>query len=234
MAVVVVVLGVLGAAALSRFVDLSDDAKAARVAEMGGAFREAVGLAHAKWIAQGASASLNAIAAEGGSTIGVNDAGWPENAFAGGGNGVVTASECVELWSDLLVSPPSVSTTTGAAAWLASVEGTTTCRYVDNETSGLEFRYDTRTGAVATTLVASTAPTASSGGGSTVTPSSAPSGSGGSGGAGSGTTTSCGLVGAEPFAALALLRLAHALRRSRFRLRTDGPAAPTSQSPLLR
>ncbi|MFO0690186.1 MAG: hypothetical protein U0900_15920 [Myxococcota bacterium] len=210
----IVVLGLLAAAALSRFVDLSDDAHSAQVSGAGKSFREAVALVHAKWIARGASGGIDSVAAEGGTTIGVNDVGWPENSVSTGGDGAVTASECAGLWSSLLSAAPTVSTTAGAAVWLATVQGTTTCRYVYNLVAGREILYDTSTGAVSTTTGGSVASATSTSGGSAASTSSTSGGSASSGAASgsSGSGTTCGLVGLEPFAALLLVRLGRSRR----------------------
>ena len=51
--VVIVILGILAATALPRFIDLQTDAHASVVSGTGGAFDEAISLAHTKWIAGG-------------------------------------------------------------------------------------------------------------------------------------------------------------------------------------
>jgi MSHA pilin protein MshB len=150
--VVIVIIGILAATALPRFVNLADDAHSASVQSMGSSFQSGVNLVHAGWIAQGATSSVNALTVEGGGSVGVNDSGWPENTSGGGGDGTATAAECVALWSGLLNSAPSVSATAGAADWLASVQGTTTCRYTYNAASGRYFDFDTTTGALAITV----------------------------------------------------------------------------------
>jgi prepilin-type N-terminal cleavage/methylation domain-containing protein len=150
--VVIVIIGILAATALPRFVNLADDAHSANVQAMSSSFQSGVNLVHAGWIAQGATANVNAVTVEGGGSIGVNDSGWPENATAGGGDGTATAAECVALWSGLMNSAPSISATAGAADWLASVQGTTTCRYTYNDATGRYIDYDTATGAIAITV----------------------------------------------------------------------------------
>ncbi len=150
--VVIVIIGILAATALPRFVNLADDAHSASVQAMSSSFQSGINLVHAGWIAQGATSGVDAVTVEGGGSVGVNDAGWPENATSAGGDGTATAAECVALWSGLLSSAPSVSATAGAADWLASVQGTTTCRYTYNAAAGRHFDYDTTTGSIATTI----------------------------------------------------------------------------------
>ena len=57
--VVIVIIGILAATALPRFVDMTGDAQSASVEAVGGAFASGVNLAHASWIAQGATAAVN-------------------------------------------------------------------------------------------------------------------------------------------------------------------------------
>ncbi|MBY0399383.1 prepilin-type N-terminal cleavage/methylation domain-containing protein [Myxococcota bacterium] len=150
--VVIVIIGILAATALPRFVNMSDDAHSASVKTMSSNFQSGVNLVHAGWIAKGATTSVKAVAVEGGGSVGVNSAGWPENAVSTGGDGTATAAECVALWAGLLISAPPVSATAGAADWLVSVQGTTTCRYTYNAAPGRFFDYNTSTGALSVTV----------------------------------------------------------------------------------
>ncbi|MEZ4278536.1 MAG: prepilin-type N-terminal cleavage/methylation domain-containing protein [Myxococcota bacterium] len=150
--VVIVIIGILAATALPRFVNLADDAHSASVQAMSSSFQSGINLVHAGWIAQGATSGVDAVTVEGGGSVGVNDSGWPENATSAGGDGTATAAECVALWSGLMNSAPSISATAGAADWLASVQGTDTCRFTYNAAPGRYFDYDTGTGSIAITI----------------------------------------------------------------------------------
>lgn len=150
--VVIVIIGILAATALPRFVNLADDAHSASVKSMGGAFQSGVNLVHSGWIAKGATSNTKAVTVEGGTSVGVTSTGWAENTSSAGGDGTATAAECVALWSGLLSSGPSVSATAGAADWLVSVQGTNTCRYTYNAATGRYFDYNTSTGAVSITV----------------------------------------------------------------------------------
>jgi prepilin-type N-terminal cleavage/methylation domain-containing protein len=150
--VVIVIIGILAATALPRFVNLADDAHSASVRTMSSSFQSGINLVHAGWVSKGASSNVKAVTVEGGGSIGVNSSGWPENAVATGGDGTATAAECVALWSGLLNSAPSVSATAGAADWLVSVQGTATCRYTYNAAAGRYFDYNTSTGSLTVTV----------------------------------------------------------------------------------
>ena len=73
--VVIVILGILAATALPRFVDFSGDAKTAARAGVIGGVNSAVAIAHAKWLAQGSSGQVTL---DGGGAITMNAAGYPD------------------------------------------------------------------------------------------------------------------------------------------------------------
>ena len=148
--VVIVIIGILAATALPRFVDLTGDAHTAAVQGVGGALVSGVNLTHASWLAQGASAQVNSATIEGGLTVGLNDTGWPENTAATGGDGTVTQTECEAVWNTLLNSPPSVGsgTTTDYTASVASP----VCTYTLTAAAGRSIAYNTSTGQVTITV----------------------------------------------------------------------------------
>lgn len=76
---VIVILGILSAFALPRFANLENEARRASIEGLAGAIRSASALAHAVWLAQGASG--NAVQMEGTAAAGValNGNGYPTN-----------------------------------------------------------------------------------------------------------------------------------------------------------
>jgi len=77
--VVIVILGILAAVALPRFVDLTDEANQAGFQGMKSSLQGGVSLAHSKWLAQGQSGDVTM----GGVAIGMNNSGWPVTATNG-------------------------------------------------------------------------------------------------------------------------------------------------------
>jgi len=148
--VVIVIIGILAATALPRFVDLTGDAQSASVQAIGGALGSGINLTHASWIAQGATATVNSATLEGGITVGVNDAGWPENNSAAGGDGTVTAAECMQIWSSVLSSAPSIATDT-SGEYQATV-ASPTCTFSYTGSAGRSIAYNSSTGAVSITI----------------------------------------------------------------------------------
>lgn len=148
--VVIVIIGILAATALPRFVDMTGDARSAQVQAIGGAFASGINLAHASWVAQGANAQVNTAPLEGGTVLGLNDTGWPENTANGGGNGTISAGECRNLWNAILTNPPTISNGTGTE-WQSTTDNTT-CTYTLNAATGRTIAYNSSNGQVTTTV----------------------------------------------------------------------------------
>jgi len=80
--IVIVLIGILSAVALPRFLNISDDAHDANVSATAGAFASAVNISHAKWLASGqpsVKAGLNGVdyLNSGHTNLGFNEFGWP-------------------------------------------------------------------------------------------------------------------------------------------------------------
>ena len=73
---VIVILGILSAFALPRFANLEVQARAAAIDGLGGAIRSAAALAHAVWLADGATTGPGIPITMDGVTVNVDD-GWP-------------------------------------------------------------------------------------------------------------------------------------------------------------
>lgn len=171
--VVIVILGILAATALPKFIDLSANAKKSAVAGIYGGFSSGIAIARARWMADGAStgpcagavpSTCDGTAATStleGTTIAFNYLGYP----VGQGSetladGMITMSGalCMEVWQGILGgSGPSIQTTgTAGIDWVAS-GATNTCTYtyhggtVDPASPGRSFTYDTSTGALVLT-----------------------------------------------------------------------------------
>ena len=120
----IVIIGLLTATALPRFVDLTGSACSAAHTATGAAFSAGVNSIHVKWIAAGApGARLDFIpisSATGSGALSVNANGWPADLR---GTSLTTNShaDCVDVWRAVLqASAPSVSRTAGAADYRAN------------------------------------------------------------------------------------------------------------------
>jgi MSHA pilin protein MshB len=158
--VVILILGILAATALPKFVSVEKEAHEGAFKGGVGAFQAGVMLVHAKWIAMGkpttGDTSLNAIDIDNDGTddIGVNDDGWPLGDAAD--DTTMTDTDCAQIWNLVLqVGAPSiVDATAGLTAgdpedYLVGVAAPD-CQF-DYRAGGvaagdLEFTYESDTG----------------------------------------------------------------------------------------
>lgn len=98
--VVIVILGILAATAMPRFVDLSGQAKTAARAGVVGGLNSAIAIAHAKWLAQGSNGTVTL---DGGGAITMNASGYPAIGAAAPDTYIDTAS-CKTLITNLMGS----------------------------------------------------------------------------------------------------------------------------------
>jgi prepilin-type N-terminal cleavage/methylation domain-containing protein len=146
--VVIVIIGILSAVALPKFVDLTASAHSASTQGTGGAVASAANLIHASWMAGGAPTTVSTATVEGGTTVGVSTTGWPENTTTPA-DGTQTAAECVEIWNALLTNPPTVATGTGSN--YQATAASTTCTFTNQSLTSRFFTFNSATGAVAIT-----------------------------------------------------------------------------------
>lgn len=99
---VVFIIAILASMAIPKFFAYREDALSANLTTTANAFASAVSLVHATWLADGANPNKNSVMAESGETIGLNDAGWPENIATTGGDGIITNLECESLLLNLI------------------------------------------------------------------------------------------------------------------------------------
>lgn len=123
--VVIVILGILAATALPKFINVSSDARTASVNGLVGGLRAAVALAQAKYVAAG-STSATTVTLQDGSTPTVNaSTGIPVGTSAGIG----------AMMQDL--SGYTVDYTTATAVTFRPTGGSSTCQATYNGTTGV-------------------------------------------------------------------------------------------------
>jgi len=119
--VVIIILGILAATALPRFIDVSAEAHLAAVDGVEGGFRAGVALNQAKWLA--ASRPTNTTTLDG-TTIWFSDTneGW----IVGTDDQALTWGDCEAIWAALMPNAPDVDDTevADAAAAIAAYNGT--------------------------------------------------------------------------------------------------------------
>lgn len=119
--VVIILLGILAATALPRFIDIDDEAHEAAVSGVFGSLQTGVSLFHAQWIAEGEPA--NSLPLDGYGLF-PNNSGFPYGAVdRSAGTGTVTASaDCLAIFQGVLqAGAPSIT----AVAAVANVVGST-------------------------------------------------------------------------------------------------------------
>jgi prepilin-type N-terminal cleavage/methylation domain-containing protein len=150
--VVIIILGILAATALPRFMNVQDQAHAAAVDGAAGGFGAGVAMLRAQWVANGNTAAALDITGFGDNTVDANGNGWPTGTD-NTNNVVAGAGDCVEVWNGVMQNPPTVATTATEDYQAVFVLADNSCRYdyqLDNATVRA-ITYDPSSGAVAVT-----------------------------------------------------------------------------------
>jgi len=145
--VVIIILGILSATALPKFLDVTERAHYSAVAGAAGGLGAGVALFHAQWVANGHTAAEDDVAGFGSDDVDSNADGWPVS--TNGNNGNPNATRCVQVWNGVMQNPPSAATAAGSD-YLATASGTV-CTYtyqLDNVTPARSIAYDVSDGAV--------------------------------------------------------------------------------------
>ena len=111
--VVILILGILAATALPKFMNVNTAAHEAAVAGAGGGLGAGVALAHAQWVANGSTGAVDDIAGFGNSDVDTNAAGWPSDGgtVGSGANAVGSTTECQNVWTGVMQNPPTLGAT---------------------------------------------------------------------------------------------------------------------------
>ncbi|WP_026006001.1 type II secretion system protein [Moritella dasanensis] len=157
--IVIIVLGILSATALPKFLNLSDDAEIAVVEGTAGALKSAVNLAHSKWIIMGSASDVdsnNDVQLYGTGTEGqidFNKVGWPVQSFDGGDSILSNdnVDDCVSLWNTLLnTGSDEIDNTDKSEPFVVKQVDPGICLYHWSDNEALYISYDTNTGSVTT------------------------------------------------------------------------------------
>ena len=118
--VVIVILGILAATALPRFVNLQTDARVAAVQGVAGGLRGAIGLVNAKWQILGSGTT--SVPMVGGTVTVTGSTGFPTGAQAGIGNAM---SDCTDVGAGTCQGSTAVF---AATSTFTPSGGNATCR----------------------------------------------------------------------------------------------------------
>lgn len=123
--IVLIILGLLAATALPKYVNIVDEAQASNIQAMAGGFSTGVSLVRAQWEAERRPTDNgeNSVWYDGSRLYLTEDnnaavdsnrtsPGYPFSATTGGDNGIanMTADRCMDVWDGLLQNPPSITT----------------------------------------------------------------------------------------------------------------------------
>ena len=145
--IVILILGILAATALPKFMNVTTDAHRAAVAGVGGAFGSAVSLVHAQWMANGSIGATSDVTNFGNGNVDVNASGWPVAVDDTG----TDVNDCVDMWSGVMQNPPPVSATATASDYQATAVGANRCRYIYQNDTSRFVTYDFTNGEVSVT-----------------------------------------------------------------------------------
>jgi len=149
--VVILILGILAATALPKFVNVENEAHVGAHNGAAGAFQAAIMLVHAKWIAQGKPTTAAEYLIDTSTYAYINGTGYPEHVVLVSGSSAAAAdsTDCAELWNNLFqqngpVAVASPATTNDYSALYAA----NNCTYTRQALSTISIGYNFSTGAI--------------------------------------------------------------------------------------
>ena len=150
--VVILILGILSATALPRFMNVSTQAHEAAVAGAGGGLGAGVALTHAQWVANGSTAAVAAVPGFGAGDVAVNASGWPTNT-GGATSAVDSQAECVQVWNGIMQNPPTAAAAGPNVDYVATVGAGAdatdqACTYTYQNAGTMTIVYDSFDGSV--------------------------------------------------------------------------------------
>ena len=127
--IVIIILGLLAATALPRFLNVTEQAEDASISGFAGGLAGAVGLVRAQWEINGRPAGS---VDYDGVTVSVNTNGYPIG-------GAISAAVCADILPQILQASPSTTTTDTVSArgnvslFVRTDAGNTVCRYYQTQ-----------------------------------------------------------------------------------------------------
>ena len=161
--VVIILLGILAATALPRFIDVDDRAHEAAFEGVLGAYQTGIALYHAQWVADGQQSAGTQIPAF--NNLRVTPNGYPYSLTSQTGNVPTVSQDCEDVFVGVLQGGPTVSdaaaeaNVVGSTTDYTAVRDTTNCVYyytAENNATGEQvrtFTYASDTGLVTQGLV---------------------------------------------------------------------------------
>jgi len=148
---VIVIIAILSAVALPRFVGLGDDAHRSSVAATASSFRGAMALANSACVSRN-FAGLDNLPNFGAGTVDFNPNCFPSSTN-GNNNLNVNANRCLQIWNGILSPAPSISTPAADTTDYRAQGGGTICTYTyrKDAVTVRRFTYNAATGTIIVT-----------------------------------------------------------------------------------
>lgn len=147
--VVILILGILAATALPKFMNVSAEAHSAAVAGAGGGLGAGVALAHAQWVAKGSgttAAFIDNVQGFGNNDVDVSTIGWPTDTAGANSIAAGAVAQCQSVWTGVMQNPPTV---TGATSdYTVTSPAADQCLYTYRADTAKTITYDSSTGSV--------------------------------------------------------------------------------------
>ena len=147
--VVILILGILSATALPKFVNIENEAQVGAHNGAAGAFQAAITLVHAKWIAQGKPSAGAEYEIDTGTFAYINGTGYPEDVVltSGTSTATATADTCVNVWNNLFQQNGPVASTAATEDYTVTYTDPT-CTYTRSALTTLDITYNHDSGAI--------------------------------------------------------------------------------------
>ncbi|NNJ92710.1 MAG: prepilin-type N-terminal cleavage/methylation domain-containing protein [Gammaproteobacteria bacterium] len=151
--VVIIILGILSATALPKFLDVTEKAHYSAVAGAAGGLGAGVALFHAQWVANGHTGIEANVQGFGASDVDSNANGWPVDVAGDTADNTPSDANCIEIWTGLMQNPPLATTGGGGGGDYQVTSPGNTClfTYRKDTTNTRTITYNVLTGAVTTT-----------------------------------------------------------------------------------
>jgi MSHA pilin protein MshB len=151
--IVVGLISALALVVLPKLTNVSQQIQISEVEKVATTIGTAVNLAHTSWEAAGGT-KVHTIKLDGKSLI-MSKTGWPESAGLQDNSGAMTAHKCLDIWNNLLDSPPSANLMDKCDeqscefAVKVADKNKYACEYIDNGGKGMNsIIYDIKSGNV--------------------------------------------------------------------------------------
>ena len=149
--VVIVILGILSATALPKFINLSEDAEESVFLSTGAAFKAGVEQVHIAWLVRGNGQAVQDFITISdplaGGDLSVNSAGYPADT-RGVSLTLNSLNDCLDVWRAVLDSTDADVQGDDTNDIQAEYNGSNNCTYTYTSNTSLTVNYDSRNGEV--------------------------------------------------------------------------------------